>query len=102
MDNVFYFHGETEPNDMPTLSEDRRFGNRQTKGVRDVTLMGFGVDHGRGAHAGNGNLWRTTVVAVLKLDYLKGQPITYVRLEGEDATELMASLATAIAIRERD
>jgi hypothetical protein len=39
---------------------------------------------------------------VLKLDYLKGQPITYVRLEGEDATELMASLATAIAIRERD
>jgi hypothetical protein len=99
-DNVFFFHGETEPNSVPSLEPS--FGNKQMKGTRRVTIMGFGVDHGRGAHAGNGDRWRTTVVAVLKLDYLKGSPITTVRLEHEDATELLASLATAVAIRERD
>jgi hypothetical protein len=47
MDNVFYFHGETEPNDMPTLSEDRRFGNRQTSIMAEGRTLATATCGGR-------------------------------------------------------
>lgn len=110
---MFYLHGETEPIGVELVSQPgglsdysvqqyrkaHEAAHRQV--ARPVTLLNFGVDHGLGAHAGNGDKWRTTVVALVRLDYLKGKPTSYIRLEKDRATELMAELADAIAIRER-
>lgn len=115
-DGTFYIHGESEPADKPPLppghelteTEQRRWdeipNNADAKRQsRPMTIMAFGVDHGRGAHSGNGgdDGWRTTVVALVRLDYLREKPQAYVRLDGRAATELMAQLAKCIAIRER-
>lgn len=115
-DGTFYLHGESEPADKPPLppgreltdTEQRRYdevpNNADAKRqARPMTIMAFGVDHGRGAHSGNGGDggWRTTVVALVRLDYLRDRPQAYVRLEGNKAAELMAQLAKAVCIRGR-
>lgn len=117
----FYLHGETEPLGIePVLAPGelkewknyrpwrdvaaeirKKHEDKKPKNDRKVSIVGFGVDHGLNAHAGNGSHWRTTVVAAVRLDYLKGDQLVYVRLEGKEATELLAELAEAVAIRER-
>lgn len=71
------------------------------KGIRDVTLLDIAIDHGLHAHSGNGQCWRTTPVAVIRLDYLKAKPIALARLEGNRAIEILSKLADAVAIKNR-
>ena len=44
-DELFYLFGETEPGELPPLPNGR---DTAPLGDRAVTLLGFGVDHGRG------------------------------------------------------
>jgi hypothetical protein len=83
------------------IEDIRRRHVMKRKGIRDVTLAGFAVDHGLGAHAGNGGMWRTTPVAIIRLDYLKGSPLAYARIE-KDESEYLAQFAYAIAIQNRN
>jgi hypothetical protein len=112
MDDAIFLYGESEPEGIVIISDSepmsdhtinriRQRHNAMRKNLRDVTITAFGVDHGLGSHSGNGGDWRTTVVAQIRLDYLKNSPIAYARLEGEAATELLAQLAFAVAIRGR-
>lgn len=112
MDELIYLHGESEPLGVDIIEEDTlpqhvidgiREMHRYKKPnfARQVSLIGFGVDHGLNAHSGNGDKWRTTVVAVVRLDYLNNEPIVYARLEDVDATDLLVQLAEAVSIRER-
>jgi hypothetical protein len=108
-----YFFGDSEPEGIEIVrhTSEREIGkhieheirerhSRKRKGIRDVSLAGFAVDHGLGAHSGNGGMWRTTPVAIIRLDYLKDSPLAYARLE-KDESELLAQLAFAIAIQNR-
>jgi len=111
-DELFYLHGESEDEGIEIirgeyeeeLSDRVQLHIRQEHSKtahlrkRPVTILGFGVDHGLGAHAGNGGDWRTTVVAAIRFDYLKDNPTGYIRFEGSEATELLAQLAEAVAI----
>lgn len=118
MDDIFYLHGQSEPDgvdfvaplgdDLSEMSQNmlaERIRNRHAEShkmrQRQMTLLQFGVDHGLNAHAGNGSDWRTCVVAKVRLDYLAHSPEAYIRIEGEHATELLAQLAEAVAVRER-
>lgn len=113
-DELLFLYGQSEPEgvliiddgggrEIPDhiIKEIRDRHHAERKGIRDVTVLGIGVDHGLGAHSGNGTDWRTTVIVKVRLDYLKNSPVAYARLEGDVATELLAQLAEAVAIRAR-
>lgn len=114
-DDMIFLHGQSEETGVEiiragyesALSEHHIDGLRnwhldyEKFRNRPITILGFGVDHGLGAHAGNGSDWRTTVVAHVQYDYLKGKPEGYIRLEGDTATDLLSQLAQAVAISRR-
>lgn len=110
---MFYLYGESEPegvgivrdpseDEIPNhvASEIRHRHASRRRNQRDITIMEFGVDHGLGAHAGNGSAWRTAPVAMVSLDYLKNSPIVYARIH-QPAIELLSEFAQAVAIQQR-
>jgi hypothetical protein len=112
---AFYLHGESEPTGIEIVrhESEKELSDYHTEGIRkrhaltermrsrEVTIIDFGFDHGLGAHSGNGPAWRTTVVAHVRLDYLKSQPSAYVRLEGDKPFQLMESLAKSLHVQAR-
>lgn len=73
-------------------------GESERKQARRVSLVGFAVDHGEGMHAGNGDQWRSTPVALVRLDYLRGTPVVYARLEGFAGMRLLGQLTKALLV----
>lgn len=112
---MIYLHGESEYTGVAIIRgeyEDPfkdhdvwRIRNEHDMGEhfrnRPITILEFGVDHGLGAHAGNGDDWRSTVIAHVRYDYLKSKPSGYIRISKSNALELLEELAKAIAISHR-